>query len=460
MAHPRNPLLESLGQGTALFGAAVGSFLVLTLLPFAIYPALPSPVISQRYFLTLCVPAFFAVYLSGKVLAPPNFPSKIRFTSLAIILGMGAVATSALLAEEPLFSLDKSLAWMCGAALFVMLREVGRSYDLFGVFSWVFVAQGAALSGYGIAQHFGFEILPYSEAVQKNAVVATFGHPNYFGSYLGPVFFVCLARSIRVSSLLGRILSLLVALEIACALYFAHSRAVWLGTAFGLGFLALVMVTVGHRGETELAPSTIRRRVAISGGMCFLLILCAFAVPSLRSGIREGGARITQGSQFRSRLFLWKIATRMNDPWLPVGIGAGGFDRAFWTEAAEFVGENESEMYRRNITAMSAKSKTLDVGHVHNDYLQMWLEAGPLALAAHLALVAYLLFFGLHSIWVRGPTLQVPVGERLCRGALLGALVCMSVDSTLGFPLGLATSIAMFWFLCALIEQFIEVPVR
>ena len=437
-----------------------------------------TPVRGQLYFLQIGVFFSFGAVMLARAFSRFERP-RLSIPLVAVATSAAAVLASAWWGPRPeygretsLYALDRSLLWLSGIALFLMLNVAARRHDLFRIFPWIVLVQTALLAFYGLAQHFGWErwiapllgldretILPYSEDVQKNALIATFGHPNFYGSFMGPAMFLILARAatpIRANrpqlhrlGEIGRLIALPTAFAILLSLYFAKSRAVWIGSALGFS-VAGAIVLAAHRDRVKAAfRLTGVRFAAISFASLAVAAALLSSPASAARAAFDSAASIVTRSEFENRLYFWYIASGMRDPLRPIGIGARGFQREFWDDVDTHQQTPEGGLFRRNLMAIMGEEHSLDPGNVHNDYIETRTEFGPFALFAYLLLVGYLVwFYGLAALRSRESALPMAL--------VLGGFVCMLFDQTLGFPLALPCSLALFWHFAALMNQTIE----
>jgi uncharacterized membrane protein YfcA len=278
---------------------------------------------------------------------------------------------------------------------------------------------------------------------------------------MAPVIFICLAKTITPSApglndrfvlkLLGAA-ALLAAVLGGVALLLARTRAAWIGSALGLATAAVSYLIARRSTWTRhLRQKWIWAAVPVA---VLVLLIGGALFASKRLG------SLTEGSQWETRLYFWYVASESHSPFSPLGIGRGGFGRVFWDEVDELQQSFEGRFFRRNQVALTGYQRALDPGNVHNDYLEMWSESGPIALFAHFVLIGYLIYFFSLRLW-RGPTEDHPTPRSpAAKSLLLGGFVCALFDALLGFPLGLPCSIALFWFYAALLNQYIEHPER
>lgn len=445
----------------AVWIARYGAFAIVALLPFVAYLGLRTPVRSQLYFFKLATMGVFCVWSVIRIFGSGR-SRPFDVPDMAVGLSAAAVIASALFSAEPAYAMSNALLWLCGLALFVLLRAGSSRGDIFPVLSWIIVAQAGCLATYGIMQEHGIQILPYSESYQKNQVISTFGHPNFFGSFMAPALLICLARACVRGRMVWRALALVVAVVVAYALVRAEARAAMIGLLLGLIFaVTLYLIALPARGA-DLGGSadsgvTRARRLAIPSrfviaGLCILV-----AAPLLYRPGKRVFIKLISRNEFENRLLFWRVATETHSAWNPIGIGAGSYGRVFWAELEEFQSRPVGRYYSRNVNALRGPGgRSVDPGNVHNDYLEIWAEAGPLGLFAHLTMAAYLIYFLVLRL-IRPPPGAEPDRWTLAKLACLtGAFVSMLFDGTLGFPLVLPCSLVVYWIVAASMNEVIE----
>ncbi len=441
--------------------ARYGVIAIVAILPFVAYLGLRTPVRSQVYFFKLATMGVFCAWSAVRIFGS-NRSRPFDVPDMAVGLSAAAVIASALFSSEPAYAMTNALPWLSGLALFVLLRAGSRRGDLFPALSWIIVVQAGCLALYGIFQEHGFEILPYSDSFQKNQVIATFGHPNFFGSFMAPAFLICLFRACVPGRKVWRGLALVVAAVIAYALVRAQARAATIGLFLGLVFAASLYFVAHPVSKTGPGPAADpggkgSRRLAIPPRLVAAALCILVAAPLAYRPAKRIFIKLISRKEFENRLLFWRIATETHAPWDLIGIGAGSYGRVFWGELMEFQGLPVGEYYGRNVNALRGPGgRSVDPGNVHNDYLEIWAEAGPLGLFAHLTLAAYLIFFfGMRLI--RPPPEDDPDRWTVARlTCLAGAFVAMLFDGTLGFPLTLPCSLVLYWIVAASMNEVIE----
>ena len=126
------------------------------------------------------------------------------------------------------------------------------------------------------------------------------------------------------------------------------------------------------------------------------------------------------GPEFRYRA--WPLIWREARLHLPFGAGIGAFDRVY-----------------RAIEPLSFVTPRY-FNHAHNDYLELWLEAGWMAAVAMLALALWFAFAA-WRVWTRG-------NSDLARAASVGVGVLAAV-SWVDYPLRTEALAVLFAYLLA-----------
>jgi O-antigen ligase len=214
--------------------------------------------------------------------------------------------------------------------------------------------------------------------------------------------------------------------------------AVWVGVLF----MILAVVALG----------AIRSRagVLLVGPVLGLSGLCAWIAmgrgrpgPALLAMIAGAGAAITlvaalglapilarfDPERAEPRFERWPTVAEAAQAHLPVGAGMGSFDPIY-----------------RSVEPLNELTATY-FNQAHNEYLEIWLEAGWLGVAG---VLAFLVWFGLRSwaAWRAGSGSEAD----LARAASAGILVVL-VHSVAEFPLRTVTLTAVLALLCAILER-------
>lgn len=407
---------------TAAEAVRFGAVLLVFLVPFAIDLRLTTPLQGSERLLECGAFALLALLCVAELAWPRR--SGIDVPALAAAGLGGALLLSAARASNPAYSIASSLLSLSGIALFLVLRRSGVPASRLAA---VVSLQAAVLSVLALTQWAGLDPLPYAaDPSVKSRAVATFGNPNFLGSVLGPAIFVCLAHAASRSGTVRK-LTLLAAGLAGLALVATRARAALLGT-----LVAFFLVAVLH-AVRERVPK--RRAVLLVSG-CVLLAVSFVAV------VRSARPAWVLDVNVESRLGFFHTAS--GAPEVLEGVGRGGFSQTYWDRvAAEAGGDSRAPFLRALVGATDGSSRTLDPGNVHNDYLELLLEGGAVALALHLVLVVLALSSGAR---------RALSGEQAA-GLLVGGLVVSLVDAAFGFPLALPASLAVFWVLVSLLVK-------
>lgn len=224
------------------------------------------------------------------------------------------------------------------------------------------VLAGLASCGYNVFQNKGINL-----GVSRFAYISTFGNPIFFAQYLAAMIPLSLALCLsRPSSGLRRIFFGLAALLMLLFLLLTRSFAAYLG----LGAAILVM-GIGLAGS-RVKLKRVLIRVTVIG---FALILAgSFFSPILRAKL---SSRRLHGLM---RIYVWQSTLKMIGEHPIMGVGAGNFRVTY----PLYRSPQEKKVTWKGVIYFSA----------HNDFLQVWAEAGTLGLICFLWLVCALLRSG------------------------------------------------------------------
>lgn len=212
----------------------------------------------------------------------------------------------------------------------------------------------------------------------------------------------------------------------------------WLAALFiGLSVIALAAIR-SRAGILLFAPTVVISLAAawIAAGRgrpapAFLVVLgvtgaalttvAALALPPILARFEVEGA--TDG-----RFDRWPIVAEAAEPYLPLGSGAGSFDPVY--RSVEPLGQLDSTFFNQ----------------AHNDYLEIWLEAGWLGAAL---IGAFLIWFGRRAwaAWRSGPS----AGRDIQRASTI-AITAVLLHSVADYPLRTVTITVIFALCCGVLE--------
>ncbi len=184
----------------------------------------------------------------------------------------------------------------------------------------------------------------------------------------------------------------------------------------GPAILASALVVVRTRTSRATAP-----RVAAVGGVG--LALAAVAMFGLSPIVQ----RFDEGAPSAFRFEAWPVIVRAAGAFQPVGAGVGSFDRVF-----------------RSVEPLSMVGPTY-FNHAHNDWLELWLEAGW---AGAGLMAAFLAWLGLAAwqAW-RDQTGEEAAFARAASVSIVLLLACSVVD----YPLRTETLVTLFAWCCGIL---------
>lgn len=213
----------------------------------------------------------------------------------------------------------------------------------------------------------------------------------------------------------------------------------WFGAVF-MGIVVIGLAAIRSRaGLILLGPSIVLSFLAAwiaSGrgrpgpGLIGLAAACLMAIGAVSIiALPPILDRFDTQSAPEGRFENWPIVAQASDAYLPIGSGIGSFDAVF-----------------RSVEPLETLDPTF-FNHAHNDYLEMWLEAGwPMAAL----LIAFLIWYGRRTwaAWRAGTSRE----RDLQRAASVGVLM-MLAHSAVDYPLRTATLAVLFAVCAALLEK-------
>jgi O-antigen ligase len=425
---------RSLSKFDAAMGWALPAVAALTPL-FVVY-SLVYPHVGQQYFFMIAVLLMMAALGVAWIAGARPLPARLTFPGYLILANLAALAVSVGVSESTLFSMKKLMLPLCGfffccqVVLFpqrrMLLRRMGLGLAL----------MGGLLALYGIAQHFGFELLRYSEQVQKNNVISLIGHPNYLASVLGPMTFVVLGLTLGRRGWRGALPGGLLIFILLFCIMLARTRSVWL--AMTIGFAVLLALSLRYcllRGlgwsvMGRLGAGLLLTLAGLAGGL--FLLLPAF---NARINIVE---RLSSDREIKSRLFYWKAAIDQALEHKAFGMGYGMYDPAFWNYVLKQQKSDKGPYYVDMFPAISGHNP----GAVHNEYLQVFCEQGAAGLTSFIALLGFFLYFGYLALMrIEDPACGLQAV------AMYGGMICCLIDAFFSFPWRLPVSLIVFMFI-------------
>ena len=271
---------------------------------------------------------------------------------------------------------------------------------------------------YGCYQgYIGVDVVPSQQDMVVNAgmpgrVYSFFDNPNNFAEQLEMLLPLDLALFLNCRWR-GKVLSLLSLGLGVVAIGYTYGRASWIGLAFAVVvFVALL--------DWRWIP--------------VLLVLGLAAVPFLPETIYNRILTITntQDSSTRYRLTIYDTtANLMKDYWhRGVGLGSDVMKQVFQTYPTNFDGSYPI--------------------HTHNNYLQMWGEAGIWGILSFLGLLFWQLKKGVKTLRAADPKLRRMLAAAI--GAFCGIMVIGVAEYTWFYPRNMFT----YWFLFGIMAACVK----
>lgn len=308
---------------------------------------------------------------------------------------------------------------------------------------------GAALAGlYAVAQNRGYEILPYSRTMEgsqdeitgKQLIASTFGHPNYMGSYIGPLVFWAFYFILLRGAGLIRLVSAACGLLILAGLIVGGTRGPWLGVLLaGVPFYFLI----------ALSP-VYRRPLLFAAGLALVVAVVFLLVPNKLVHVQfDVQKRLVGSKEVAARFYYWLMAIEMLKSHPLLGVGYGNFDVNFWDYVDAYQRRPQSEYFRYVLQESIRGIRPL---FVHNDHLQIATESGILGALVWLALWTTLIIQAFRS----AARLAGSHANLLLGATLIASLLCFAIDGLTNFPLHVPVSGMLFWVTLGMWTQFYE----
>ncbi len=279
----------------------------------------------------------------------------------------------------------------------------------------------AIVSIYGILQITGWDFLHWE---LKHSPLSTLGRRNFAAEYLVMIipYLYYLIYSTKQRS--KRILAILLLFLFITHLGFTFTRASYI--AFFFSSLFFILTVMNKRRTVGLKISVV------------LLILLTLTRPSFSS------STTFQPGTVKSRLLIWNITFKMIADSPVFGVGLGNFSILYSHYA---VGETAA-----------VRGKSINIGNVHNDYLETSAETG----IPGLLLFLYLLFTAAKTAFV----LYKKSGrnEKLLIAGIAASVVAISFNALASFPFKNPSTSLLFWanlaFLGAMYRKEKQVTIK
>ncbi|MGC8742196.1 MAG: O-antigen ligase family protein [Candidatus Sumerlaeaceae bacterium] len=400
------------------------------------------PVENQTFFIEFGAVLIGVPYALWRGLVVPHRLSKSSLFWLGILFFLSQ-ATSVALAPNAAYSFRCFLLPLSFLAFFVLVQTLDLSMRTLERIILIAVLGSTLVSAYALAQSAGYEFLPYNklpgeelfdEALGKQKISSTFGHPNYFASYLAPILFWTLYFTLEGNFRWERYASAFAGFLAFGALVVSGARGPWLG---------IVGACLPYYLLLAMSPR-LRRQLLFAGGVAIILLLIILFVPipflRFQFNLTE---RLLASKQISVRLYYWLIAFEMFRENFLFGVGYGNYNVLFWEYVARFQA-SPSGAYFQFILAEQIRG--VSPGYVHNDWLQIATEGGFISFVIWVALWSSILTQG----WESAKAVARRPRVHLMASTFYASFWVFAVDGCFNFPLHIPVSGALFWTLLGL----------
>jgi O-antigen ligase len=342
-----------------------------------------------------------------------------------------AVLLSCWNSPVPTFSLVEAEYFLCGPLWLLLLILWGggearvRALAVLAAVAGTVVAAIALLqwSGHDPLLFGGYRVV-WGTMVGRMRLYSTFGNPSFVAGYLIGTIFLALALAGVSSKFPWKVASCASVVAMFAAIVGTRSRGAWVGLAAGL----LIARFVWRRG---VKLTDVSSPPAAAGGVS--PALCLAILPPLAympSFARTAEALLTH---FEGRLYLWRVSWPMFTEHPLLGSGWGTFQLYYLDLQARFL-QAHPDLVRH----------WSHIRQLHNDPLQILLEAGVVGLVA----LGWVLWaYGREA---RRTLHAAPRSARLWIGASAGGLTAILVNSFFNFQLAIPPTLLLLFTLLAI----------
>ena len=232
---------------------------------------------------------------------------------------------------------------------------------------FLLVITACIASLYGIIQFFCIDPVNWVNVDKPFNVISFFGHKNYFGLYLLLMLPLGIYLTFSSSSYTIKLVSALSSITMFFALIFSTSRGAIFSAIFVYSFSILSFWLI-RRKKIQFKKILFSSGIVIS----FLIFLFIFIIPKESKDHFYDLANTNSNSPLSIRMSYYKSASEiiLKKPYF--GVGPGNFVISY-------------PLNKKYKTLTHDPNLTLN--HVHNDYLEIWVEYGIFALLLYLGIL-------------------------------------------------------------------------
>jgi O-antigen ligase len=354
-----------------------------------------------------------------------------------IALLAAAVLLSCMNSPAPGFSLDQTRHFLCGPAWLLILVLMGG-----GAATQTRLARFAAVAGTLVAiitcaQWTGYDPLLFGgfriirgSMVQRMYLYSTFGNPNFVAGYLVGVVFVVFSLAIVAQNLAAKLAWLGCSLAILLAIGLTQSHGAW--GALIVGWLIWLWL---RRSRPALNPEPSRPSASPPVGTGLSSLKSLVFLPPVVIALTVPMFSNLPGrlmDQLAGRIYLWRLSWPMFAQHPLIGSGWKSFQLRFLELQAQFLARHPDQI-----------GNWSNISQLHNDLLQIMLEAGALGMAAFLWL-----------LWVYAKAMRAGLSNgdprtRQLLSASAGGVAAILVDSCFNFQFAVPPTLILLFTLLA-----------
>lgn len=345
-------------------------FLAVPLVRFSLIPAFSM----TRYALCVIVSVSLAAYLIASMRAGrPEF----SVTAIDALFFMMYVVylLSCVFSRNVYVSFAEAMQELVYPLAYILLRMLVSGEKTGIIFmsaaAFCITISAVVMSAWGLAQYFlEFDVPSGMKALFKTyhfPVVASMGNPNFLAEYL----VLALPAAVSWMAWRGRYGALrIIVVLVGLTVYLTYSRLAWFA-------LAVCMIAI-------IAAAPWKKRLKIGGS--FLLLICvtgAFFAHHYTSGSTKSERIIrsfdmSDAAPLFERRVIYRSALAMVEDAGIFGMGPGMFGYRYLAYQGDYIRANNNKLSRHHC---------VDLDHAHNDYMEIVVDSGYLAVALYIALI-------------------------------------------------------------------------
>lgn len=296
---------------------------------------------------------------------------------------------------------------------------------------------------YGLFQYFGLDFVRWGTTF-GGRITSSFGNPNFLSGYLVAVIPLSLSFSLLTKKTITKKLSFLaVTILLLICLILTGTRGSWIAFAGSIFVWLLLVFLFGREKASRSEPKRKIGRGMWMGrifGITILLLIVGYITLADTPITRRVKSIFNPDiSSVQERIFKWRTAQEMikDHPLFGVGIGAVKVNYALYQAKAK--------------EKMEIPLRATSESQIHNEYLQIWAEAGIVGLLAFLSIILAFFYAGIKQLRKRK--------DIISGGILIGILASVAgilMDSIPNFPLHIVPTGFLFWLYLGVAERIGE----